>query len=354
MFATAALSLTWVAASPAATAATTASTTTATATTHSPRISYLMQSVIRVNSAQESVTLPLYPGRTATGARTWYIVTESSNQRDAALRGVNYAPKLANALGTKAVQRGRYDHGVLTFSGTVDFGPRHVLVPGPHGFPPKVSKAGAVGDAQYSPLVTTGHGVVLNASQVANTTGRSDTVRNLDLRRHQVTLGLLAGFVDGQRNFYLHTDASVQLLAGIEDSTLAPNLNAAPGIGSNAPRSARAAIIPVINGPNGVFNPRRQGLNSNLLGQGDPLNIEQEQPSDPVHYSPVWDVTPAVWTHAAIAAGHRTQLHGQAQVAAAAKAGWLVSGGTQRHNSSLGGLRAAGFISNCPVIEVLG
>lgn len=225
-------------------------------------------------------------------------------------------------------------------------------MPGPHGFPPKVSKPGAVGDAAYSPLVSTGNKIVINASQVANSSGRSDTVRSIDYRHHRVTLGLLAGFVDGQRNFYLHLDASVPLLAGIEDSTYAPNLNAAPGIASNAPHSARSAIIPVINGPQGVFNRQRQGLNSSLLGQGDPLNVEQEQPTDPVHYSPVWDVTPVPWTHAAIAAGHRTRLRSGDEVAAAARAGWLTSAGTGPRNDSLGGLRAAGFISNCPVVEV--
>lgn len=117
---------------------------------------------------------------------------------------------------------------MLVFSGTVDFGPQRVLVPGPQGFPPKQSSGGAVGDARYSPLVATGNGVVLNATQVANNTGRSDTVRSIDYRRRQVTLGLLAGFVDGQRNLHLHTDASAQPLAGIEDSTYAPNSPSAP------------------------------------------------------------------------------------------------------------------------------
>ncbi len=110
-------------------------------------------------------------------------------------------------------------------------------------FPPRVSKAGAVGDARYSPLASTDGKTVFNAPQVANRTGRSDTVRRIDYRRHRVTLGLPAGFVDGQRNFYLHLDASVPLLAGIENSTLAPNLNAAPGIASNEPTSARSAIV---------------------------------------------------------------------------------------------------------------
>src|SRR5437660_582114 len=56
-----------------------------------------------------TVTLPLFKGRTRSGGAVWYIVTESSNKADAAKRGVNWSPKLRNALGTKAVQRARLD-----------------------------------------------------------------------------------------------------------------------------------------------------------------------------------------------------------------------------------------------------
>ena len=116
---------------------------------------------------------------------------------------------------------------------------------------------------------------------------------------------MLSGFVDGQFNGYLRTDASDTFVAAIERSTLAPNLDFAPGIASDEPTSSRAAIIPIVNGIRGDDNPMRQGLQSALLGEGDPLNVPQEQPSDPVHYSPIWDVTSVTWTDAAIAAGNR-------------------------------------------------
>jgi hypothetical protein len=61
-------------------------------------------SVISVDRAARTATLPLLQGRTATGAPTFYVVTESSDEADAQARGVTYAPKLRNALGTKAVQ----------------------------------------------------------------------------------------------------------------------------------------------------------------------------------------------------------------------------------------------------------
>ena len=49
------------------------------------------------------------------------------NRDDAERRGLIWAPKLSNALGTAAVQRVRRDNGVVNFSGTVDFEPTWVV-----------------------------------------------------------------------------------------------------------------------------------------------------------------------------------------------------------------------------------
>jgi hypothetical protein len=163
---------------------------------------------------------------------------------------------------------------------------------------------------------------------------------------------MLAGFVDGQFTLYLHTDASSRLVAAIQNDTYAPNLNAAPGIASDEPPSSRAAIIPVVNGIRGDANPMRQGLDSALLGEGDPFNVPQEQPSDPVHYTPIWDVTLAMWTDDAIAAGLRVQLHSQDAVRTEALAGNIVSPLPGTPNAGLGGLNAIGAISDCPIIVV--
>lgn len=57
-----------------------------------------------------------------------------------------------------------------------------------------------------------------------------------------------------------------------------------PRAGSDGPwLSAREAIIPVVNGPRGAGNPQRQGLQSPVAGESDPLNILREEPecSDP-------------------------------------------------------------------------
>ncbi|MEO6529037.1 MAG: hypothetical protein ABIP93_20630, partial [Gemmatimonadaceae bacterium] len=134
------------------------------------RVDLFIESVISLDPVTVNVTLPMFKGR-YNGSDVWYIVTESSNQDDAKRRGVNSAPKLANALGTAAVQRATMSGGVVQFAGTVDFSPTRVVVPGPQGFPPTAFTPGARGDATYSPLFTVGDGIVLNASHVANASG---------------------------------------------------------------------------------------------------------------------------------------------------------------------------------------
>ena len=64
----------------------------------------------------------------------------------------------------------------------------------------------------------------------------------LDTAKRRVTLKLLSGFFARRTVHYLRTDASVDVVAALEGSTLAKNLDAAPGAGSNAARSARSAI----------------------------------------------------------------------------------------------------------------
>lgn len=237
----------------------------------------------------------------------WYVVTESSDEDEAERRGVNHSEKLANAVGTKAVQRARRVNGMLDFPGTVDFSLTRRVVPNPTtGFPPLVAQAGAKGDALYSPLVTTDGRTVINATMVANASGIHDAVVGaIDYRAKRVTLDTLNGFYEGNRVQYLHQEASVELVAALEGSTWAPNLDFSPGLASfNRDTSARAAIIPIVNGPLGLRNRQRQGLQSALLDGADPLNITQVVPEDN-DYTPIWDVTPAVWSDQAIASGQR-------------------------------------------------
>jgi hypothetical protein len=308
-----------------------------------------LTSAIALNPRAETITFPLHRGLTATGATTWYVVIDSSNKADAASRGVNYAPRLANALGTKAVQKATLQGSTIKFIGTVNFAPKHVVVASKTGFPPAKVAAGAVGDKNYSPLVTTDGKTVLDAPQVANASGRSDTVTNLDIARNRVTLKLLRGWFNGTPVLYVRTDASAVLVAALEDSTYAPNLNSAPGLGSDATSSARSAIIPVINGS--LTGSDRQGLQSAVLSGNDPFNITQSFPGA-ADYTPIWDLHPVVWTPAAIKDGKRVELTSAAQVTKDVKAGLLTSAGKGPANASLGGLRAIDFISICSTVAV--
>ncbi len=328
-----------------------AGATASTAAPSRPAVKSLLRSAISVDAQAETITLPLFKGRTVAGKATWYIVTDSSSRADAAHRGVNFAPRLRNTLGTRAVQKARRIGSELRFAGTVDFSPERKVVPGNEGFPPATAEPGSIGDARYSPLVTTRGGVVLNAPQIKNATGQSDSVVSIDTKARRVTIRLLRGWFNGTSVLYLRTDASAGLVAALEGSTLAPNLDAARGLGSNAAGSARSAIIPVINGIRGKGKAGRQGLQSAVLGEGDPLNITQSFPGAK-DYTPVWDLHPAVWTDEAIASGKRHLLRSAAEVAREVRAGRITSAGKERANTSLGGLRAIGFISNCSTVAL--
>lgn len=308
-------------------------------------------SIIDIDTINGSVTLPLFEGR-HDGATVWYVVTESSNPGDARRRGVNEARPLSNALGTQAVQRARSVDGVVDFAGTVDFAPERIVVPGPDQFPPAEFQAGAVGDADYSPLTTLDGRTVINATHVANDSGLHDAVIDIDRETRQVTLDTLNGFYEDDGVQYLHQEASVELVAALEGSTWAPNLDFAPTAGVfDRKESARAAIIPVVNGPRGVDNPQRQGLQSAVSGEGDPLNVTQVEPGDN-DYTPVWDVTPVAWTQEAIDAGQRVLLTDHEKIADLFEDGLLVSAGGGPANESLKGIQALPGISNCPIVIV--
>lgn len=314
----------------------------------------LLDSQIALDKEAGTITLPLMRG-THDGDTVWYIVTESSDEKDARRRGVNWAPKLDNALGTAAVQDGTKLRGRLDFAGTVDFSPTRVLVPGaePNPFPPAQAEPGAIGDADYSPLVNY-RGAVLNASQVANDSGVHDAVVDIDYRHREVTLDLLSGFYEGEEVLYLHQEATIGLVAALEGSTLAPNLAAAPTEGSNEDTSARSAIIPIVNGPRSadVGVDAAQGLNAALGGDLDsPNNITQSEPGE-ADYSPVWDLHPGVWTDQAIADGDRVEIEDHEVFAEAVADGLITGFGAGAVNDSLGGIQALGVISNCPIVFV--
>lgn len=302
------------------------------------------------NTAAGTVTLPLY---SATSGRDTvsFVVTDASTKAAARLLGVNWAPRLANARGTAAVQKATLGRHGLDIPATVDFTPTRVVVPGPTGFPPAQADPGAVGAPGYSPLIQLPDGTVLNAPQVANKTGRADKIVALDTAHRKLTYRVTNGFYDGKRVHYLSFDASIPLTAALENATLAPTLNAAP---PDDPRStgnegnpAREEIGIVTNGQTGAGNPQRQGLSSALLDGLDPLNILGEVPeNDPnSHYSPLWDANLATWTPQAIAAGQRVQVRSFDDLLRLADQGKITA-------PDGGPFRRSDFDINCPAISI--
>lgn len=101
------------------------------------------------------------------------MITDASDLSVARALGVNYTPKLANLVGTAAVQASRSRigrGGGVVFPAPVDFSPTHILTPSATGFPPAAAQAGTGGEAGYSPDVEVrfrGREVVLDAPHVA-------------------------------------------------------------------------------------------------------------------------------------------------------------------------------------------
>lgn len=285
-----------------------------------------------------TATMPLHQGRVGTQT-VWFIVIDASTSRMADRFGSNRANKLANARGTDSVQRGRFEGNVLVMPGTVDFAPERVVVGDPAtGFPPLEVHAGSVADEHYSPLVQLSDGSVLNAPQLINDSGLHDKVVSYDLARRTVRLRLSEGFARGKKVIYLSTEASVEIAAALEGATLTPRLNAAPFAGGDGSDSARASLAAFVNGPTGQDNPERQGLNSALLGEGDPLNVLAWTPNQG-RYSPLWDVHLAAW-RTTLLASRQTEFD---DVEDLAEAGLV----TAPDGAAFG---PSDFVVNCPIV----
>ena len=303
----------------------------------------MAKSGLFVSSAVEhgdgTVTLPLYHG-TSAGRDVWFVVLDASSGSVADRLGVNRAPKLANAAGTAAVQEPadatleRVMSGTIDFPGTVDFGHGRQVVG--TGFPPTTAEPGPVGDALYSPLIRLRDGTVLNAPQVANTTGQADKVVGIDMKAGTVTYKETEGFQGDRAVRYVSTDASDPVAAALEDATYAPNLNAAPSLDDDGTDSARASLAAFTNGALAP-SPERQGLNSAIHDHQDPLNVLRWNPSQG-RYSPLWDVHLAAWAEGVTPTVQRD---------------WNTVEGLVDHGLITGfgePFRANGFIVDCPIV----
>lgn len=295
-----------------------------------------------VENPDGTATLPLHRG-TSQGQTVWYIVLDSSDGNDAANRGVNRSAKLNNARDSMAVQKVTIRNGVIDFPATVDFTPEREVVAGPLGFPPEVAKPSAHGNPGYSPLIQLPNGIILNAPQIANDSGKADKVRNLDTQAGKVTYLETNGFQGGNPVKYLSTDASDPTAAALEDVTFAPSLNAAPFAGGDGTNSARASLAAFVNGQTGVDNPNRQGLNSAILDGEDPLNVLSWNPNQG-RYSPLWDVHLAAWSADQLASNLNDRQTNFDDIRNLAQ-DLLVTG------PNGGAFGPAGFIVDCPIVS---
>jgi hypothetical protein len=310
----------------------------------------------RENAGPTVVTYPLYRGRTS-GGWVKYVITDASNLSVARALGVNYTPKLANAAGTAAVQNSA-SHlaggNGISFPAGVNFAPSRVLTPSATGFPPLAAQPGAVGNPGYSPFVqVTFHGtpVVLNAPQIANSTGQADKIVSLNGRT--VSYQETEGCYDNESVHYASFDASDPTAATIEDVTYAPAMNAAPAPGCADPAvpaatCARESLIAFTDGQTGPRNPQRQGENAAILDGPGPLNILAEipEPNSQFDYSPFWDVHFENWTPAAVAAGINVR---QTDFSAALQ---QVTDGNATGFPAGTPFGPSGFIVNCPVVSL--
>lgn len=278
--------------------------------------------------------------------------------------GINFAPKLAKAVGTSGAQNVRLVGGIMHFPGNVDFGLVYKVVAGPPPgyFPAKVANPGAIGDANWSPVVVLPSGLVLNAQQVHNPTGSHTRVKAIDLVKRMVTLSILDG-VQGGRQYYYHlvTDASAKVPAVLEKGVYSPRLGKIPAFGKSLPSddSALLAFSPVLNGNTVEGSGNDQGFSTALRNGIDPINVFPIPPDNSSlanNYSPLWDAHVSEWTPAAIKAGKVHRIHSLAEQKQLIAEGYLTSAYINPpgpRNAYVGGLRPTQAIIDCPVIAQL-
>ncbi len=312
-----------------------------------------------------TMTLPLYRGQMKDGTPVWYILTDTTDKANADALGLNHSGKLtyADVPGATRVATLGNDLSLTFESGTVDFAPERVLLPGPveKPFPPAAAEPGSVGDEAYSPLVriqnagnhiynapVLAYGVEAEALNFCEGSPDysvvHDKVLSICPEDMTVTLQLIPGFSFARPIMYVSFDASDPVAAVLEESTYAPALaNIRVGFDDGA-FSAIERLFVTVNGPTGASNPQRQGLNSLLLEEGNgPLNLFGGVPTIALDYSPLWDMNLGEWTQEAIDNGYRSRMIDEFQYLGMAEQGWITSPEGEPFGSS-------GIIINCPVV----
>jgi hypothetical protein len=308
------------------------------------------------------ITLPLYLGYiTGTKIPVWYILTDVSDQGQAAQLGLNYSAKLEFAgIGARTAHFGT-DNVLFFDKGKVDFTPHRVLTPGtPNAYPPAQAAPGSVGDKNYSPLVNI-DGIIYDAPIVAfnvpatainfpngnvDYTKVHDEVVAIDPVGRTVTLQLVNGFSFGRPVWYLSMDSSDPTVAAIEGATYAPLLGNLPTGGDDSFDSPVERIFIAENGALDCANPQRQGLDAAITDGFRPNNTFGGIPTLALDYSPAWDINLYEWTPASVAQGYVQQLREEFQILTYVQDGLL----TGPNGTPFGSI---GVINNCPIVERL-
>lgn len=313
-----------------------------------------------------TATLPLRRGQMANGKSVWFIITDTDSKELADMMGINFSAKLGFAESGNTVRSARVEHdGSFTFEkGTVDFSPVWSITPGdkPDYYPPKKFQPGAIGDADYSPLVRTSNAGehLFNAPMVAFDVSEAqlnkfcdgkadkslvhDRVVKICPRDGTVTMDLTLAFTFSKPLFYLSTESNDPLVATLEKATVAPGMkNIDFKLEDVAPGSGAERIVSIVNGPEGLDNPQRQGLNSALSDGRGPLNIAGGVPTINLDYSPIWDLMPVKWSADAVKKGYRSRITDLTEIYTLEAAGWLTG-------ADGGPIESSGFGINCPVV----
>ena len=312
-----------------------------------------------------TITIPLYKGQLTDGRSVWYILTDTTDEANANGLGLLHSAKLAYADVPGAVREATLEQDLtVTFEkGTVDFSPEMVLEPGEgeNPFPPAVAEPGAVGDADYTPLMrlTNAGGHIYNAPIVAFDVEPGeisfcdgdvdhslvhDKALAICPEEMTVTMELIPGVSFARPILYMSVDASDPMVATIEGVTFAPALsNVRVGFDDGA-FSAVERLFVTANGPTGADNPQRQGLNSALMEEGrGPFNLFGGVPTIALDYSPLWDLNLGEWTDEAIENGYRSRMIDEFQYLAMVQQGHITGPDGAAFGSS-------GAIVNCPVV----
>ena len=314
-----------------------------------------------------TIELPLYRGHLKDGQSFWYILTDTTDRDNAESLGLNHSGKLVYSEIDRAVREGRLTRrGLVVKAGSVNFGPRRNLVPasGTNAFPPSVGQPGSVGSPSYTPLVRIRNagGHIYNAPVVAFGTSASrisacDGDVNHDLVHDRVTricptedgggtvtLKTTPIFSFAKPAVYISMEASDPVTAALDAATLAPALADVPVGADDGAFSAVERLFPIVNGPEGLDNPQRQGLNSALRDNRAPLHVIGGLPTVALDYSPLWDLNLGEWTKAAIDRGFRSRLIDEFQLLNMVRLGHLTGPGGARFGST-------GIVVNCPIVH---